>query len=112
MNEDVMLERSRQALARSRATLTRSDARLEESHQLCAFIRCLGPSARRHGRMIADDELRQIRAEQITTKREAAQRARRLAPVFYFENDRDNALKLSETLEAQAEELAQYSLIP
>jgi hypothetical protein len=89
-------------------TLARSDVALEEAHQLCAFIRCLGPKARKDGCVTPQDELRQIKAEQIRTKREAAMRARRLAVTFWSETDRNNALQLAEELEAQADELARF----
>jgi hypothetical protein len=58
--------------------------------------------------MTPQDELRQIKAEQIKTKREAAMRARRLAVTFWSETDRNNALTLAEELEAQADELARF----
>jgi hypothetical protein len=58
--------------------------------------------------MTPQDELRQIKAEQIKTKREAAARARRLAVTFWSETDRSNALQLAEELEAQADELARF----
>lgn len=105
---DLLEERGRQSVARSRVTLARSGVVLEEAHQFCAFIRCLGPEARREGCMTPEDESRQIKAEQIKAKREASRRARRLAMTFWSETDRNNALKFAEELEAQADELARF----
>lgn len=105
---NTLEEQSRRSLARSRVTLARSGAVLEDAHRFCAFIRCLGPKARRESWMTPQDELRQIKAEQIRMKREAAVRARRLAVTFWSETDRSNALQLAEELEAQANELARF----
>jgi hypothetical protein len=101
---DLLVERGRQAIARSRAALARSDIALSDAYQFCAFIRCLGPRARKEGSMTPDEELRELKSEQIRRKIEAAARARRLAVAFWSETDRDNALKLAEELEAQADE--------
>lgn len=62
--------------------------------------------------MTAEEELRQIKADQIRMKREAAARARRLAITFWSTEDRDRALKFAEELEAQADELAREALPP
>ena len=58
--------------------------------------------------MTPSDQLRQIKAEHIKAKREAAARARRLAAEFWSPVDRDNALKFAEELEAQADELSRW----
>lgn len=55
--------------------------------------------------MTPADELRQMKAEQIRTKREGAVRARRLAVSFGSPEDRDRALRFAEELDAQADEL-------
>jgi hypothetical protein len=81
---------------------------LERVQQFCAFVRCRGPKAHWESWMTPQDELRQIKAEQIRAKREAAMRARRLAVSFWSEIDRNNALKFAEELEAQADELARF----
>ena len=51
------------------------------------------------------DDLRQIIARQIATKRDAALRARRLANEFWNATDRDTALRFAEEMDAQADEL-------
>lgn len=56
--------------------------------------------------MSDQDELVQIKLQQIAAKREAAARARRLADQFWGDDDRDRALRFAEEMEAQAEELA------
>lgn len=112
MNRELV-KRTQEAVARSRATLIRSRALLEESNQLCAMIRNLA-QAHREGRPIArlgmwmtpSDELRQIKTDQIQMKRNAAARSRRLAITFWSAKDRNNALTLAGTLEAEADELA------
>lgn len=58
--------------------------------------------------MTPSDQLRQIKAEHIKAKREAAARARRLSAEFWSPVDRDNALKFAEELEAQADELSRW----
>lgn len=55
--------------------------------------------------MTPADELRQLKAEQVRMKREAAARARRLAVSFWSPEDRDRALRFAEELDAQADEL-------
>ena len=55
--------------------------------------------------MTAKEELRQIKADQIKTKRDGAERARRLGRQFWSAEDRDRALRLAEELDAQADEL-------
>jgi hypothetical protein len=52
-----------------------------------------------------NDELRRLQAEQIRMKREAAQRARRLAAQFSSAEDRDRAQAFAEEVDAQADEL-------
>lgn len=55
--------------------------------------------------MTAKEELRRIKAEQIKTKRDGAERTRRLSRQFWSAEDRDRALRLAEELDAQADEL-------
>jgi alkanesulfonate monooxygenase SsuD/methylene tetrahydromethanopterin reductase-like flavin-dependent oxidoreductase (luciferase family) len=55
--------------------------------------------------MTAKEELRRIKADQIKTKRDGAERARRLGRQFWSAEDRDRALRLAEELDAQADEL-------
>jgi alkanesulfonate monooxygenase SsuD/methylene tetrahydromethanopterin reductase-like flavin-dependent oxidoreductase (luciferase family) len=62
--------------------------------------------------MTPADELRQIKAEQIRMKREAATRARRLAVSFWSPEDRDRALRFAQELEAQADGLAREAAVP
>jgi hypothetical protein len=57
--------------------------------------------------MADNDELAQIIAQQIRTKREAAARARRLAGQFGTAEDRANALRFADEMDAQADELEQ-----
>lgn len=52
-----------------------------------------------------NDELRRLKVEQIRMKREAADRARRLAAQFWSAEDRDRALAFAEEVDAQADEL-------
>ena len=100
---EPVLEKTNACITRSRAILVESRAVLEEAEQMCALLRGLSWAG---GGMTINGELRQIKAGQIRTKREAAVRARRLAQGFWSEEDRSRALKYAEELEAQAEELA------
>ena len=99
---EPVLERTNACIARSRAALVESRAVLEEAEQMCALLQSLSWTG---NGMTLNGELRQIQADQIRMKREAAARARRLAQGFWSEEDRDRALKYAEELEAQAEEL-------
>jgi hypothetical protein len=58
--------------------------------------------------MTPSDQLRQIKAEHIKAKRDAAARAKRLSVEFWSPVDRENALKFAEELEAQADELSRW----
>ncbi len=98
-----LLEKSHECIARSRAILIESRAVLEEAEKLCALLHGLSLAG---SGMTLDGELRQIKADQIRMKRDAAVRARQLARGFWSRKDRERALKYAEELEARAEELA------
>ena len=55
--------------------------------------------------MTAKEDLRRIKAEQIRSKRDGAERARRLSWQFWSAEDRDRTLRFAEELDVQAEEL-------
>lgn len=95
-------ERTNECIARSRAVLVESRAVLEEAEKMCALLQSLSLAG---NGMTLDGELRQIKADQIRMKREAAARARRLSQGFWSTEDRERALKYAEELEAQADEL-------
>ena len=96
-----VLQKTDECIARSQAIPVESRAVLEEAEKLCALLQGLSLGSV----MTLNGELRQIKADQIRMKREAAARARRLAQDFWSAEDRDRALKYAEELEAQAEEL-------
>jgi hypothetical protein len=98
----LVLEKTNECIARSQAILVESRTVLEEAEKVCTLLLGLPLGSA----TTLDGELRQIKADQIRMKREAAARARRLAQGVWSREDRARALKYAVELEARAEELA------